>query len=275
MFYRTLSNAVFAVALTVSVAQAQEEDGDPIPFSDGNFTITENDNMEKLLSFEGQEISKGYYLAYDRTVKVDETDVALFQVGPGGNACGPQTLIIWKSEGEGLQTAAAGDDCGSPSPSVSDSAIYFVPYLLPGSTAPVQVWTVDEGLKLAGVMSYAPQPGTDWESLDISKMTHLVDVFSNEAVLSDATALLGDKLYEVVTGLSVSDGFHMLDSGVAYGSGCVPHACSLSDSFIAIDKADHKLYFAQQDGEGGQDAWPALDTWPAEIKEAMLKAIGN
>lgn len=227
------------------------------------------------MSFEGQEIARGYYLGYNRTVKVNGTDVALFEVGPGGNACGAQTLIIWKPEGEGLKTAAAGDDCGSPAPSVSDSSIYFVPYLLPGSSAPVQVWTPDEGLKLAGVMSYAPQPGTDWESLDISKMTHLVDLFSNEAVLSDATALLGDKLYEVVTGLSVSDGFHTLSSGVAYGSGCVPHACSLSDSFVAIDKAGSKLYLAQQDGKGGQDAWPALDTWPTEIKDAMLKAIGE
>lgn len=275
MFYRTLSNAVFAVALTFSAAYAQEEDGGAIPFADGNFTITENDDMEKLLSFEGQEIARGYYLGYNRTVKVNGTDVALFEVGPGGNACGAQTLIIWKPEGEGLKTAAAGDDCGSPAPSVSDSSIYFVPYLLPGSSAPVQVWTPDEGLKLAGVMSYAPQPGTDWESLDISKMTHLVDLFSNEAVLSDATALLGDKLYEVVTGLSVSDGFHTLSSGVAYGSGCVPHACSLSDSFVAIDKAGSKLYLAQQDGKGGQDAWPALDTWPTEIKDAMLKAIGE
>src|SRR5690606_6014802 len=120
MFYRTLSNAVFAVALTFSAAYAQEEDGGAIPIADDNFTITENDDMEKLFPFEGQEIARGYYLVYTRTLQVNGTDVALFEVGPGGNACGAQTLIIWKPEGEGLKTAAAGDDCGSPAPSVSD-----------------------------------------------------------------------------------------------------------------------------------------------------------
>ena len=275
MDFRTLSSAFFALALTISSAQAQEDGDGPIPFADGNFTITENDDMEKLLSFDGQEIARGYYLAYNRTVKIGETDVALFEVGPGGNACGPQTLIAWKPEGEGLKTAAAGDDCGSPPPSVSDTSIYFVPYLLPGTSAPVQVWTLDEGLKIAGTLNYAPQPGTSWEDLDIAELTYLVDAFSNEEVLADATALLGDKLTDVVTGLSVSDGFHTLDSGIAYGYGCVPHACGASDSFIAIDKAGRKLYFAQQDGNGGQDTWPAVADWPADIREAMLEAIGG
>lgn len=275
MDLRALNSALFALALTFSSAQAQEDENAPIPFADGNFTIAENDDMEKLLSFDGQEIAKGYYLSYNRTVKVGATDVALFEVGPGGNACGTQTILIWKPEGEELKTVTAGDDCGSPSPSVSDHSIYFVPYLLPGSSAPVQVWTPDEGLKLAGTLSYAPQPGSDWESLDIADLTYLVDAFSNEEVLADATVLLDDRLTEVVTGLSVSDGFHMLDSGIAYGYGCVPHACGASDSFIAIDKAGRKLYFAQQDGDGGQDTWPAIADWPTDIRETMLKTIGG
>jgi len=275
MDFRILSSAALAVAMAFSPANAQEEASGPIPFADGSFTITENAEMEKILSFEGQEIARGYFLAYNRTVKIGEEDVALFEVGPGGNACGAQTVIAWKPEGEDLQTAAAGDDCGSPSPSVSETSIYFVPYLLPGTSSPVQVWTPDAGLKIAGTLSYTPQPGTTWETLDIADLNYLVDAFENEDVLAAATSLLGDKLAEVVAGLSVSDGFHTLDSGIMHGYGCVPHACGASDSFIAIDKAGKKLYFAQQDGKGGQDTWPALDQWPADVRETMLKSIGG
>lgn len=275
MPFRTLINAVFALTLTASCLHAQEEGSYPIPFGDGHFTIVENADMEKLLSFDGQELTSGYYLSYSQTVNVGGTDVALFEVGPGGNACGSQTFLVWKSDGEALRSVAAGDDCGSPSPSISDSSIYFVPYLLPGTTAPVQVWTPEDGLKIAGTLAFAPQPGSDWANLDITGLSHVVEAFSNEAILSEATALLGDRLTEVVTGLSVSDGFHILESGIVYGYGCVPHACSLSDSFLAIDQSGRKLYLAQQDGKGGQDTWPDLAGWPADVRETMLKTLND
>lgn len=275
MDFRTLGSALFAVALIASAENAQANDEASIPFADGKFTITENADMERVLSFEGQEIARGYYLEYSRTVEISGMDVALFEVGPGGNACGAQTILAWKPEGEDLQTAAAGDDCGSPAPSISETSIYFVPYLLPGTTAPVQVWTSDEGLRLAGTLSYAAQPGTTWDDLEIADLPYLVDAFANEEVLAAATSLLGDRLADVATGLTVSDGFHELGSGIAYGYGCVPHACGSSDAFMAIDKAGRKLYFAQQDGKGGQDAWPGLDQWPAEVREEMLKTIGG
>lgn len=275
MDFRILGNAVFAAALTASAALAQADGERPIPFAGGKFTITENADMERVLTFDGREIARGYHLEYSRTVDISGMEVALFEVGPGGNACGSRTVLVWKPEDGDLKTAAAGDDCGSPSPAIAETAIYFVPYLLPGASAPVQVWTTDEGLKVAGTLTYAAQPGTTWDDLNIAELPYLVDAFSNEDILAAASSLLGDRLADVATGLTVSDGFHELGSGIAYGYGCVPHACGSLDAFMAIDKANRKLYFAQQNGNGGQDAWPALDQWPADIRDEMFKAIGG
>lgn len=275
MYFRALSSTLFVLTFALLPAQAEETGVDPIPFAGGNFTIVENDNMEKVLSFNGQELTRGYYVAYNQTADIGGTEVALFEVGPGGNACGPQSFLVWKPEGEALKTAAAGDECGSPPPAISDYAIVFVPYLLPGTTGNAQIWTPDEGMKLAGILSYAPQPGTTWATLNTSEMLFLVDLFSNEEVFADAAALLGDRLGDYVIGLNVSDGFHELKSGIVYGSGCVPHACGSMDSFIAVDKAGRKLYFAQQNDAGGRDSWPPLTDWPAEIRETMLKTIGG
>jgi len=268
---RNLNLALATLILTLSGAQAEEESS--IPFADGAFTISETDSMERVLSYNGTEIVRGYFLDYDRIVEIGTVEAALFQVGAGGNACGPRTVIAWKPEDEELKTALAGDDCGSPSPAITDSAIYFVPYLLPGTSAEVQVWTPDEGLTLAGTLSYTPQPGTSWDSLNIDDLAYPVDAFSNEAVYKMAQTLLGNKLVDVATGLSVTDGFHKLASGIAYASGCVPHACGSADAFMAIDKANRKLYFAQQDGNGGVEAWPALSEWPEDVRKAMQETI--
>lgn len=274
MDIRILSGAAFSVALAFCPALAQSSDTS-IPFADGKFTITENADMEKVLSFEGQEITRGYYLEHSQTVEINGVNVALFEVGPGGNACGPRTVLVWKPEYQELQSAVAGDDCGSPSPSFSETEIYFVPYLMPGTTSPVQVWTVEDGLQIAGNMSYVPQPGTTWDQLHAIDLAYPVEAFDNEEVYTEAAKLLGDKLPDVAMGLAVSDGFQQLDSGIVYSYGCVPHACGSLDGFIAVDQANKKLYFAQQNGKGGVDTWPALNEWPTDVHDAMQKSIGG
>ena len=77
----------------------------------------------------------------------------------------------------------------------------------------------------------------------------------------------------MVTGLSVGGGAEVLTSGIFYSSGCVPHACGLSNAFMAVDAKGQKLYFAQQQDNAPPAAWPALDGWPAEVKAVMTSEL--
>ncbi|WP_173934014.1 hypothetical protein [Chelativorans sp. Marseille-P2723] len=263
----------FLAAFFALPALAQDEE--TISFSGGEFTITENADLEKVLSFEGAEIASDYVLYYNRTVELGGVDVALFEIGPGGNACGTATLIIWKPEAGDLQTAQAGDDCGSPHPAISEDAIYFVPYLLPGESRSVERWSSEDGLRTVGDLAFAPQPGTSWADLDSSKLNSMINAFANEAVYDAAKALLQDELTDLASGLIVSDGVHTLQSGTSYGSGCVPHACGSSNAFMAIDQAGQKLYFAQQDGAGGIRSWPDPDAWPKDVYGTMTDVLAS
>ena len=268
--------AAAVLAVGVPAAQAQQDGaGEPVPFAGGQFTITETADAEKVLSFDGREIARDYFVMFDRIVDVAGVKVALFEVGPGGNACGPNTLIAWQPEGGALQTAKAGEDCGSPPASISTDAIHFVPYLMPGESRPLQAWSPEGGLKIAGILQFTPQPGSNWADLDPAALTYPVEIFSNADVYEASRALLGERLGDVATGLSVSGGLERLPSGIFTASGCVPHACGISDAFMAVDVAGRKLWFAQQAEGDTPDMWPKAGEWPAEVHEAMTVALGR
>ena len=95
---------------------------------------------------------------------------------------------MWKPENGEIQSAAAGDDCGSPPAAITDQSIYFVPYLLPGASKPAQIWTPTAGCRSHGTLSFTPQPGTGWDDLDPAKLYNIVDAFDNEAVYEAAQA---------------------------------------------------------------------------------------
>lgn len=254
-------------------------DGDekpaPVPFAGGTFTITEQPEMDKILAFDGKEIARDYDVFFDKIVKVAGIDVALFAVGPGGNQCGPSALITWKPEGSStLQSVRVDqDDCGAPPTAVADNAIYFVPYLMPGDSNDALQWSPQDGLQVAGRLTYKPQPNTGWNDVDPSKYQNIIDAFHNEAVYKAAEKLLGDQMGNVATSLLVGGGTEKTPSGAFYASGCVPHACGGSDGFMAVDVKNQALYFAQQTDKPEPNAWPALKDWPEEIRKALKKAF--
>jgi len=270
------TGAAFAAIASLTAGMALAQDAQPpVPFEGGTLTITENADFEKVLAFDGRELARNYVVYYNRTVELGGTKVALFDLGDGGNACGTNTLMVWKPEGGDIQTATAGDDCGSPPPAVTDSAIYFVPYLMPGATGDVQVWSPDTGIRLAGTLSFVPQPGTGWADIESKKPDYMLDAFSNAAVYEAAVTLLGDSLNEVATGLAVSGEIQTLPSGEIYGSGCVPHACGGADAFMGLDAKGHKLYFAQQQEGPEPRSWPPVAEWPAGLAGAMKEALAR
>jgi hypothetical protein len=245
----------------------------PIPFAGGELTITQQEEYgEKVLAFDGREIARNYQVNFDRIAKVGGTDVAMVDVGDGGNACGPAKVLIWRPQGGDIRSETVGADCGAPQAFLSDYRIVFLPYVLPGATELVQTWSPDTGLATAGELSFAPEPGTGWTDLDPSKLAGMIDALSNAAVYRASRKLLGDRMEEVVTGLSVSGAPETTKLGLVYGNGCTPHACGLADSFMAVDTRNKAVYFAHQ-GEKGIDAWPTLKRWPDAIRGLMTAAI--
>lgn len=271
----TFSALALACLLAAASANAQDSDDQPpIDFAGGKLTITENADGENVLAFDGKELARNYVLAYERTVDLLETPVALFEAGDGGNACGTRTVMVWKAEDGTVKADMAGDDCGSPDPAVTESRIYFVPYLLPGESADIQSWAPDEGFSVAGSSTFVPQPGTGWASLEAKSVDYMLDAFSNADVFNASKALLGDELTGVATSLLVGSEPDTLPDGTFYAWGCVPHACGGSDGFMAVDPKGQKVYFAQQT-ENAPKTWPDLAGWPTELRAAMEKSLAE
>ncbi|RUU27201.1 hypothetical protein [Mesorhizobium sp. M6A.T.Ce.TU.016.01.1.1] len=258
-------------------AASDDDKQAPVPFEGGQLTITQQEEYgEKVLAYDGKQLASNYDVFFDRIVEVGGVKVALVDVGDGGNQCGPAKVIVWKPEGSMIQsTTVEQDECGAPPAAVSDSAIYFVPYLLPGASKPTLQWSPTSGLSTSGNLTYMPEPGTDWKDIDPAKYDNIIDAFHNEAVYREAETLLGKEMPDMATSLLVGGGTEKTASGAFYASGCVPHDCGGNDGFMAVDPANHKLYFAQRGDKPEPDAWPAVDTWPADVREAMDKALGT
>jgi len=258
-------------------AGADEEKQAPIPFEGGQFTITQQEQYgEKVLAFDGKQLASNYDVFFEKIVKVGDVNVALFDVGDGGNQCGPASLIAWKSQGGEIQaTTVEQDECGAPPVAISESAIYYVPYLLPGDSKPALQWSPTTGLTTSGELTYTPEPGTDWKDVDPSKYDNIIDAFHNEAVYKAGQALLGNDMPDMATSLLVGGGTEKTASGAFYATGCVPHDCGGNDGFMAVDPAKQKVYFARRGDNGEPQAWPPVKDWPADIKKAYDDAQGS
>lgn len=256
-----------------SLVFAQQAEPEKIPFEGGVLTITETTDGDKAVAFDGEELARNYVAYFDRMIDLGETKVALFAVGDGGNQCGPSTVIVWKPKGEAVRTQSVGDECGAPPAAATAQSLYFVPYLTPGATGDVQVWSPDTGLTVAGSMSFTPQPDTRWDDLDPEKFDNIVQAFDNAEVYDAAKMLLGDSVNDFATGLLTGGGTEKTSDDIYFASGCVPHSCGSADSFMAVDKQNKKLFLAQQVEGAAPQTWPAAEDWPATVLAAMRTAL--
>ncbi|RUZ80039.1 hypothetical protein EN942_27365, partial [Mesorhizobium sp. M7A.F.Ca.CA.001.14.1.1] len=89
-----------------NAADASDDDKQaPVPFEGGTLTITQKEQYgEKVLAYDGKQLASNYDVFFDKTVEVGGVKVALFDVGDGGNQCGPATVIVWKPEGGTIQS---------------------------------------------------------------------------------------------------------------------------------------------------------------------------
>ncbi|RTL92638.1 MAG: hypothetical protein EKK31_33445, partial [Hyphomicrobiales bacterium] len=103
-------------------AASDDDKQAPIPFEGGQLTITQPEqDGEKVLSYDGKQLASNYDVFFDKIVKIGDVNVALVDVGDGGNQCGPAKVIVWKKDGEIQTTTVEQDECGAPPAAVSDS----------------------------------------------------------------------------------------------------------------------------------------------------------
>src|SRR5205085_2175753 len=99
---------------TANAALAADDSQAPIPFEGGKLTITQPEqDGEKVLSYDGKQLASNYDVFFDKIVKIGDVNVALIDVGDGGNQCGPAKVIVWKPQGGEIQvTTVEQDECG-------------------------------------------------------------------------------------------------------------------------------------------------------------------
>lgn len=263
-----LSAILFTAGLCMP-ASAQPQD-ETIQFAGGTLTISETDDYERVVSFNGEEVGRDYQVFFDRIANVGGTEVALISVGPGGNACGANTLLVWPDGEGGVNSDKLPGDCGWAPPSVSDYGVVFVPWSGPGEELPVQRWNPESGFRTAGILRFAPDPGTVWTDLAAAPELHPLDYFSNEEFFTAAVPVLGDDLAEYATGLRVSSEMQELGGGFFGAIGCVPHNCGGADSVLVVDPAAKTAWYAQFRGDDVVQ-WPPAAQWPQQATEALRR----
>ena len=85
---RGLAFVLIPVASLFSQTQAFGAAEKPISvsFEGGQLTITQQEQYgEKVLAFDGKELARNYEVDIDRVVRIDDMNVALVDVGGGGN----------------------------------------------------------------------------------------------------------------------------------------------------------------------------------------------
>jgi hypothetical protein len=269
------ASLVFLTLLLAAPVLAQEELPAPIKFGDGEFTFTRGEDDEVALSYDGKEIYRNFFVAFNQIAKVEDTDVALFSGSGGGNQCAPAQLIVtFPQNSPDPKLEIVGEECGAPDPAVSRYRIAFVPfYAAPGRPEPLLFWTPVGGVIRMGEIRFLPQDNTSWANFDPSKAADPSALFDDRDVYDAAVALLGDRLGEVVFGLNVSGALEIIGSKYVAGYGCQPHACGGANAFFGIDLEKRQVYAANRISDQPEEFWPAdFTAWPQELRTAYERS---
>jgi hypothetical protein len=266
----------FFLALMFSAsASAQEELPAPVRFGDSEFTFARGEDDEIALLYDGKEIYRNYYVAFNQIAKVENTDVALFSGSGGGNQCAPAQLILTLPQNSpDPRLEIVGEECGAPEPAVSSYRLAFVPfYAAPGRPEPLLIWTPLGGVVRLGEIRFLPQDNTSWANFDPSKAADPSALFDNKDVYETASALLGEKLGEVVFGLNVAGAPEVIGGRYVAGYGCQPHACGGANAFFGIDLERHLVFAANRVSGQPEQFWPAdFAAWPQELRQAYQRS---
>ena len=262
---------IFAAMLSVlpSVAVAQDELPRTEAFADGEITFSRVEDDEIAVQFKGQELYRNAYVSFNRIANIEGQDVAILSGGDGGNACGPNALILSLPGDSPDPKLEVIGDCGSPEPAVTMNEIYFVPFVRPGASLPVQSWTPSAGLVAVGMLHFEPKAGTNWGNFDAAAIKGPWDMFDNADVYAAGQALLGDRFNEVTQGLAVAGPPLLVENNFLAGAGCAPHACGSTNGFFGMDIGKRQVFAAYRNDGKPDEYWPAdFKAWPMQMQKA-------
>jgi hypothetical protein len=69
--------AALAAAAATGIASAEQTQPQGFPFEGGTLTISETDELNKMLTFDGKELTRAYVLEHNKTVELAGQQVAL------------------------------------------------------------------------------------------------------------------------------------------------------------------------------------------------------
>ena len=263
---------LFAVLFMIAAmpAIAQEDIPAPVKFGDYEITFARGEDEEIAVSYNGQEIYRNYFVAFEQIAKVEDKDVAILSGGDGGNACSPATLLLTVPDNSpDAKIEIVGEDCGAPQPAVNANEILFVPYLVPGAKELVQSWAPSTGLVTVGELSFVPKAGSTWANFDVTTLDTPYALLANADIYAATQALTGDKFDELVLLLSVSGTPELVDGKYVSAFGCQPHACGVANGFLGLDLEKKAVFASTRYSDQQETLWPAdLNTWPEPLQKA-------
>ena len=262
---------LFALFLTAAMpAIAQEDLPAPVKFGDAEITFARGEDEEITVSHNGVELYRNFYVAFSQVANIEGQDVAILSGGDGGNACGPNALIVTLPEDSPDAKLEVIGECGSPEPAVTSNEIHFVPFVRPGASLPLMSWTPSRGLVTAGLLSFEPQEGSNWVNLDVETVKGPWDIFDNADVYAAGKALLGERFADVMQGLAVAGRPTYTDDNFLSGAGCAPHSCGSVNGFFGIDIANRQVFAALRTIGEKDEFWPQdFNSWPAQLQKAF------
>ena len=264
-----------ALAMTMTVLASQwvhaREPGDKevIETPLGQFLIATDENYEQSLSFDGKEIAKDFVVLLDKTAQIVETDLVIFFVGQGGNACGPNIVLAWKTD-DVFKSEFLEVSCDTPDIAVGEYGLTFVPYLAPGADpVPLIGWTPDEGVRQFGEASFSPDPKFNWGTLKPESGARPLDVLNIPDIYAKIAKASGDDLEAFALGLSVSSGLAPAEGDLIWGRGCEPHNCGGQDSLMVLDPSQKQVFIAKVFSDRGLVTWPDRRSWPKPAEKLL------
>jgi hypothetical protein len=262
-----LTVLLFALAGALA-ATARAEEAKPTDVSVGPVTlqIVESDTGEKELRHGRRVLVKDYAINEGPAAKFRDTHARVFDVGPDGNVCdGWPAVVSVDKDGKVAIDLTMKGLCSLFVASTDEEGFTFVEKALPERDGSVWRFTPEDGMRRLGVLVFRPQPKSTWNDLD-RMLDHPLTLFNVAPFDAAVRKLTGARFREFAQRLTVGAGVEKKDEGFLVATGCQAHACNSDQGFIGVDRKAHDVFLAMRRSRQ-VTTWPAIDRWPAPLRE--------
>lgn len=240
---------------------------DPIRTPAGPFELVDNGFYDTSLRLGGVEILRDEEnMSVDVVSATADNGILVLGLTPGGSGCAALYRILDTRSGKPVLSDSFGTCSDLPEISMAEGMVIVA---FPGdeiSGRPVWGWN---GTALReGRIQPKTQPAAPAKALLKSVGEHPADLLDDPGVAQRLRAHWGDAAAEVSDRLGVASGTRLVDDRYIVGHGCMPHACSVDEAFIAVDVEHGEVYAMIMRGDGSYQMHPRAGTWPDAVHAA-------